>query len=366
MLGIKPPIWGLSPLARGNRLQVPGDRLPQGPIPARAGEPHRRAEEGEAVWAYPRSRGGTSFASRSSCEMQGLSPLARGNPEELVPHHRDRGPIPARAGEPISATAPRRLRGAYPRSRGGTDGSMSNSSMRQGLSPLARGNLIRANPEMMPVGPIPARAGEPRCPHSSTLRRGAYPRSRGGTACKPDLRAVRQGLSPLARGEPPARRLLAVLMAAYPRSRGGTKSRAARYSGRRGLSPLARGEPAFAAHQMAFVRAYPRSRGGTSGTYLEESFSQGLSPLARGNQCRVLAAGKRAGPIPARAGEPVHCLLRLFLQGAYPRSRGGTPDASAKVRRVRGLSPLARGNRAGPAQSGLAAGPIPARAGEPL
>ena len=71
---------------------------------------------------------------------------------------------------------------------------------RLGLSPLARGNL--ASPVISPVAlrPIPARAGEPRGPAWCGGRRGAYPRSRGGTELLVLELLVLEGLSPLARG----------------------------------------------------------------------------------------------------------------------------------------------------------------------
>ena len=76
--------------------------------------------------------------------------------------------------------------------------------------------------------------------------------------------------------------------------------------------------------------------------------------------------GSSSGPIPARAGEPTRCLMGLLLVRAYPRSRGGTSCKMARMRSVRGLSPLARGNLHGGLGLPAADGPIPARAGEPM
>ncbi len=70
------------------------------------------------------------------------------------------GPIPARAGE--SRRLKRRLTGvrAYPRSRGGIDSKGKTLKSSQGLSPLARGNHAQHKQDRMVFGPIPARAGE--------------------------------------------------------------------------------------------------------------------------------------------------------------------------------------------------------------
>ena len=73
----------------------------------------------------------------------GLSPLARGNPEHEEGQPLVRGPIPARAGEPGCAKAVDFVGGAYPRSRGGTNLTGVHPMSFMGLSPLARGNLVR-------------------------------------------------------------------------------------------------------------------------------------------------------------------------------------------------------------------------------
>ena len=70
--------------------------------------------------------------------------------------------------------------------------------------------------------------------------------------------------------------------------------------------------------------AYPRSRGGTFRIVFRWSSPSGLSPLARGNPYLNLALAMSAGPIPARAGEPLSENRPVFYNGAYPRSRGGT------------------------------------------
>ncbi len=71
---------GLSPLARGNpNLRTPGLR------------PYKD---------YPRSRGGTHMDKEKMLMLQGLSPLARGNRRLYALGRARAGTIPARAGEP--------------------------------------------------------------------------------------------------------------------------------------------------------------------------------------------------------------------------------------------------------------------------
>ena len=92
-----------------------------------------------------------------------------------------KGPIPARAGEPLPCLVVRDGTGAYPRSRGGTMIGGAPVEVVMGLSPLARGNLFRQSFPLIDTGPIPARAGEPRGLRANAAGVGAYPRSRGGT-----------------------------------------------------------------------------------------------------------------------------------------------------------------------------------------
>ena len=98
---------------------------------------------------------------------------------------------------------------------------------------------------------------------------------------------------------------------------------------------------------------------------MTSAFSKGLSPLARGNRGADAKKVRRRGPIPARAGEPADLQRLDRVDGAYPRSRGGTVSASCRPGAVGGLSPLARGNPTAPGKQTCTRGPIPARAGEP-
>ncbi len=75
--------------------------------------------------------------------------------------------------------------------------------------------------------------------------------------------------------------------------------------------------------------------------------------------------GLAQGPIPARAGEPVKPNMPPEQFRAYPRSRGGTCSLLPPAAAAMGLSPLARGNHLVAIEIWSRRGPIPARAGEP-
>ena len=396
---------GLSPLARGNRrLSGPCCRG-KGPIPARAGQPGAAALLAALPGAYPRSRGATRQPGRPIFCNRGLSPLARGNLNACRWNHADRGPIPARAGQPASRPARRPMNGAYPRSRGATDAGSASLGQSPGLSPLARGNLGLAGDQRGGQRPIPARAGQPSPSDGPAACSRAYPRSRGATEAFAGISRPCRGLSPLARGNQPrepASRLpmgpiparagqppwpgqSRSLLGAYPRSRGATAGVAASNASSKGLSPLARGnrttgtvrgggkgpiparagQPEVPGIKSPSLTAYPRSRGATSNRWRCRNSPSGLSPLARGNLPRRVNRRIHHGPIPARAGQPAAAAAPRHPKRAYPRSRGATRNTPCTQSSCRGLSPLARGNRHQVLNIRRWQGPIPARAGQP-
>ena len=212
---------------------------------------------------------------------------------------------------------------AYPRSRGGTTDINRIEHGVNGLSPLARGNLVTGLTTVVAIGPIPARAGEPARTCRNTWPGWAYPRSRGGTLLLFWLPGFPEGLSPLARGNL-------------------QDSQAS--NGVSGPIPARAGEPYLARRQSASCRAYPRSRGGTRRRRHCLWGRRGLSPLARGNPILRAAIISSRGPIPARAGEPAIAKAVPWVWRAYPRSRGGTWPRLTPAFRCMGLSPLARGN----------------------
>ena len=152
-----------------------------GPIPARAGEPSIQTPCWHSREAYPRSRGGTSACRLGWPAGSGLSPLARGNPQINPYRQASQGPIPARAGEPSGCAKASISCTAYPRSRWGTHSYEHYRDWVEGLSPLARGNLVDFFDFGLIHGPIPARAGDPHYLEIDNCLTRAYPRSRGGT-----------------------------------------------------------------------------------------------------------------------------------------------------------------------------------------
>ena len=233
--------------------------------------------------AYPRSRGATASPCCTRVSSRGLSPLARGNRDPSHIRHRVLGPIPARAGQPGRWLRGAACRWAYPRSRGATLIPRGKVYFDPGLSPLARGNPLRASRAGSPSGPIPARAGQPGRQRPVGTLGGAYPRSRGATVVFTSSDQAVSGLSPLARGN--------LTSTAVP-SLGA------------GPIPARAGQPPYSHRFFPYV--------------------PGLSPLARGNHNQPWRMTSLDGPIPARAGQPLARCVLVTQARAYPRSRGAT------------------------------------------
>jgi len=198
---------------------------------------------------------------------------------------------------------PHRPNGAYPRGRGGTSNCDFVMPNLIGLSPRARGNLVRRGLMAHSLRPIPAGAGEPRCHPACSGRGGAYPRGRGGTPVPGPPNTHFCGLSPRARG-----------------NRTMTEHRLVQ----EGPIPAGAGEPRSQRKESLHSKAYPRGRGGTAVRQWLEKNGHGLSPRARGNLCHYPPAREGRWPIPAGAGEPAHRAPQPRDSWAYPRGRGGT------------------------------------------
>ena len=191
---------------------------------------------------------------------------------------------------------------------------------------------------------IPAHAGEPNRRASGLVAGGVYPRPRGGTPSVRVRSGEYVGLSPPTRGNP----LLAAVVAAEMRS-----------------IPAHAGEPVFLIRAPRLRTVYPRPRGGTSSGSMAMTGWAGLSPPTRGNPAGRRAAGRRAGSIPAHAGEPDARGVLVDVLGVYPRPRGGTQWRDRLTCRRRGLSPPTRGNLDHLAAMRPHFRSIPAHAGEP-
>ena len=159
---------GLSPRVRGNRQRHDAPDVELRSIPACAGEPARRAGLVARTRVYPRVCGGTPVARLPPRPVAGLSPRVRGNHRLRLRPGYDGRSIPACAGEPAPASGSPPPSGVYPRVCGGTMKSGTGFATLNGLSPRVRGNRQVIELRGYPDRSIPACAGEPAAPRTST------------------------------------------------------------------------------------------------------------------------------------------------------------------------------------------------------
>ena len=213
---------------------------------------------------------------------------------------------------------------------------------------------------------------------------GLSPRTRGNRSPKGHV-ALWCGSIPANAGEPNPCAAFRWQWRVYPRERGGTVAPSAWYRRVTGLSPRTRGNlhepqaaepaggsiPANAGEPHGRRKAwgctgvYPRERGGTVENLQREGLHEGLSPRTRGNRKASTWKPLAAGSIPANAGEPSRSSLRAARPGVYPRERGGTASPRRPLCAETGLSPRTRGNRRHGDGGSALEGSIPANAGEP-
>ena len=396
---------GLSPRVRGNLYPNRVYRNPHRSIPACTGEPNLNASKTNAGTVYPRVYGGTRALGYEIEQGEGLSPHVRGNQPGSNHNNLRYGSIPACTGEPATLlllTAPHRV---YPRVYGGTTYTSFTLTYFIGLSPRVRGNLSVVTVFITSFGSIPACTGEPSFGPAKPIPTRVYPRVYGGTFARDTRPRPGQGLSPRVRGnhfsagislivrrsipactgEPFLHRGHRVSVTVYPRVYGGTGGVVRQRFGIGGLSPRVRGnlltvlprglfersipactgEPSIPVASLVVNEVYPRVYGGTDLRGYLTNLRYGLSPRVRGNHPDEGTDLVEEGSIPACTGEPAMILSKSVSLTVYPRVYGGTPSRRQLNRRLYGLSPRVRGNRAPILALPLPTRSIPACTGEP-
>ena len=149
-------------------------------IPARAGETGFLLLLGFLRRVYPRTGGGNVQSRSGRKSGQGLSPHGRGKRPVNAYLGNPQGSIPARAGETMLAWINCRLATVYPRTGGGNRYRVAWYSSVRGLSPHGRGKQIPWPRLPLPLGSIPARAGETSPTALPKPSSRVYPRTGGG------------------------------------------------------------------------------------------------------------------------------------------------------------------------------------------
>ncbi len=329
---------------RGNPYRIRYLRMNIRSIPASAGEPPTCPGQPPKITVYPRECGGTRHYRRDSHHVGGLSPRVRGNRVRDTLASIPLGSIPASAGEPITSTITGFASEVYPRECGGTLTTTLPSTITKGLSPRVRGNRPFSSQTHGRWRSIPASAGEPHTGSREFYRYPVYPRECGGTQWYDRRHERARGLSPRVRGN-----LVHYLHPIYSKR----------------SIPASAGEPGDSVRASSEEKVYPRECGGTQAPLLDVNFFEGLSPRVRGNRLLVRPSSLCDGSIPASAGEPRGCVVRPRRWPVYPRECGGTSICRRRLASSSGLSPRVRGNLDVREVVEDVGGSIPASAGEP-
>ncbi len=274
---------GPSPPARGSPSVPPSTHPPAGSIPACAGEPSPPRRDHTASRVHPRLRGGAPPDDHGASGVVGPSPPARGSREVQDGPRRERGSIPACAGEPTAASRNIACAWVHPRLRGGALTMLGEAFRLSGPSPPARGSPTPASRWARGRGSIPACAGEPHPTRGHEVGGRVHPRLRGGAPSPLRGDEVVEGPSPPARGSP----------------------KAEEDEGARGGSiPACAGEPTGNRHGARKSWVHPRLRGGATVPPMSTSTPMGPSPPARGSHTLDQPVDSVVRSIPACAGEP--------------------------------------------------------------
>ncbi len=194
----------------------------------------------------------------------------------------------------------------------------------RGLSPLARGTLVRHRHAINRQRFIPAGAGNTWRAIRYRTQRTVYPRWRGEHTFNSGILASARGLSPLARG---------------------TLGKLNYVAGMHRFIPAGAGNTEHNMPMIASFAVYPRWRGEHVLASINVCADEGLSPLARGTPQKLNFPQEIIRFIPAGAGNTFVATLNATSLAVYPRWRGEHFKYCRSSLLIAGLSPLARGTR---------------------
>ena len=170
-------------------------------IPARAGPTGYAARLTRAATDHPRSCGANKHVAHGLENVNGSSPLVRGQPRQATRSPCSARIIPARAGPTIAVRVPVEPVADHPRSCGANTPGCDPSAIQSGSSPLVRGQLASITRKTVSSRIIPARAGPTDVPSCRAALPPDHPRSCGANSQFCSLRSTVRGSSPLVRGQ---------------------------------------------------------------------------------------------------------------------------------------------------------------------
>ena len=213
---------GPSPRVRGRLHTGTRPRRRRGSIPACAGETGHDNKSPSPDRVHPRVCGGDSTAGLWSALGGGPSPRVRGRLKSMLFVEFAIRSIPACAGETLRQSSLNFHPRVHPRVCGGDSSAASFHGPMKGPSPRVRGRHCGARVYAVPLGSIPACAGETRTNGVMRAFRRVHPRVCGGDALRLSASASDGGPSPRVRGRRKLGIALGALQGSIPACAGET------------------------------------------------------------------------------------------------------------------------------------------------
>ncbi len=173
---------GPSPRVRGKHCSIVTVSTGGGSIPASAGETSRRSASDSVGGVHPRECGGNNVEHDQRSQVRGPSPRVRGKRRGTRCWVVPQGSIPASAGETGMPWALRRRWRVHPRECGGNRIETRTSRSIAGPSPRVRGKLGGPGIDERTMGSIPASAGETGSRPGRRAPSPVHPRECGGNS----------------------------------------------------------------------------------------------------------------------------------------------------------------------------------------
>ena len=315
---------GSSPRMRGTPSADWADRRCWGIIPAHAGNTRRYSHVSETCWDHPRACGEHMPPSCSMLIVEGSSPHMRGTHRRTARAGRHVGIIPAHAGNTIPTSPFRCSCRDHPRACGEHEGGQPQCFRFKGSSPRMRGTPFPHLRFVVPVGIIPAHAGNTSRPCMMPSLVQDHPRACGEHPYHALACSLRRGSSPRMRGT-----------RGHVRSNGEVG----------GIIPAHAGNTHIMLSHVVCDGDHPRACGEHVVTFAPMVKSAGSSPRMRGTLNPATPEVDQTGIIPAHAGNTQCIRLPRMERRDHPRACGEHSSGIGMMRYGTGSSPRMRGTR---------------------
>ena len=216
---------GSSPRMRGTLNTVTTRHSHTGIIPAHAGNTSSTGGWRKRARDHPRACGEHICNNPCLAKLRGSSPRMRGTLGAFARPKQNRGIIPAHAGNTLFFYKDIKIIWDHPRACGEHGAAFDNLDAQRGSSPRMRGTLVISDVDSLPLGIIPAHAGNTDSQAWRLFLRGDHPRACGEHRSESGTKTLGLGSSPRMRGTPEPRSRIRMARRIIPAHAGNTGRR---------------------------------------------------------------------------------------------------------------------------------------------